>query len=163
MRWILLALFLFLLPAGAESTAPEWNQKPKVGWVHQLGVSLAVPGKRKVSCDPDGALHVETDDYLVQFFVYADEAVAKAKVSSLATESEAEKTFAGLKFGEPQKFPQPKGGSAFLQEGAVNGFRFLLARVTKGKYHVVVYSIMSTGDAQDATLALMSTLKFPER
>lgn len=161
---MLLALLLFLLPAAAETTASDWTQKPKVGWVHQLGVSLAVPGKRnKVSCDADGALHVETEDYLIQVFAYADEAQATSKVTTLAAESEAEKAFAGLKFSQPEKYPQPKGGNAWIQEGAVGGFRFLLARVSKGKIQVVVYSIMSTGDAQDATLALMSTLKFPER
>lgn len=161
MKWLWLGLLLFLLPASAATS--EWTAKPKVGWVHKLGVSLPVAGKQKVSCDPDGALHVETDDYLVQFFAYPDEATATKKVADLAAESEAEKAFAGLKFGEPEKYPQPGGGNAWIQEGVVGNFRFLLARVNKGKIQVVVYSIMSTSEAQDVTLALMSALKFPKR
>ena len=161
MRWCLLALLLWVLPAAAQTGKPEWVAKPKVGWVHRVGVSLAVPGKRKVSCDPDGALHIETADYLVQMFAFADEAAASQKVSALAAETEAEPTFKGLKFGEMQKFAQPDGRNAWIQEGSVKGFGFLLGRISKGKLHVVVYSIMQTKEAQDATLGLMSDVKFP--
>lgn len=162
MRWLILGLLLLVWPAVAETTGADWGQQPKLGWVHKLGVSLAVPGKRQVSCDPDGALHVETDDYLVQIFAYAEEAAARQKVTALAAESEAEKTFAGLKFGEVHQYAQPDGRNAFIQEGSVKGFGFLLARISKGKFHVVVYSIMSTKAAQEATLALMTDLKFPQ-
>lgn len=159
MRWFLLFLLLFVLPAGAETTNLEWVQKPKVGWVHQSGVTLAVPGKRKVSCDDDGGLHIEADAYLVQIFVYADEVSAQQSLKSIAVESE--KAFPGLKFGEVQQYAQPDGRNAFLQEGTVDQFGFLLSRITKGKLQVVVYSIMKTKEAQEATLALMTDLKFP--
>jgi len=158
-RWFLLGLLLLVLPAGAQTAKKEWVQKPRLGWVHQLGVTLAVPGKRKVTCDADGALHVETDDYLVQIFVYGEEASAQQSLQAIATESE--KVFPGLKFGEVQQYAQPDGRKAFIQEGTVNGLGLLLSRISKGKHHVVVYSIMKSKDAQDATLALMTDLKFP--
>jgi hypothetical protein len=161
MRWLLLCLLLLFLPAGAEPVTQEWVAQPKLGWVHQLGVSLVVPGNPKVNCDPDGALHVETDEYLVQIFAYTDETVARQKVTDLITETEAEKSFAGLKFGEVQQYAQADGRKAYLQEGLTQGFGFILARINQGKFHVVVYSIMSTKEAQDATLALMTGLKFP--
>ncbi len=161
MRWLLLGLLLFVLPAGAQTAPREWVQKPKLGWVHSSGVTLIVPGKRQVSCDADGALHIETDDYLVQIFAFAEEAEASSKVAALAAESEAEAAFRGLKFGEAQQYAQPDGRNAFIQEGTVGGFGFLLSRVSKGKRHVVVYSIMKSKEAQDATLALMTDLKFP--
>lgn len=159
MRWLLLGLLLLVLPSGAETVKQAWVEKPKLGWVHPLGVTLAVPGKRKVSCDADGALHIETDEYLVQIFAYADEAAARQNLKDIAAESE--KAFPGLKFGEAQQYAQPDGRNAFIQEGTVESFGFLLSRITKGKVHVVVYSIMKTKEAQNATLALMTDLKFP--
>lgn len=159
-RWLLLGLLL-MVPAGAQTAVQEWVEKPGLGWVHPSGVSLAVPGRRKVSCDADGALSIEAEDYLVQIFAFVDVAQASSKVAALASESEAEEAFRGLKFGEVQQYAQPDGRNAFLQEGQVGGFGFLLSRISKGKHHVVVYSIMKTKEAQDATLALMTDLKFP--
>ena len=159
MRWLLLFLLLFVVPAGAESAAkPYWASKPKQGWVHQLGVCLKVPLKATVTCEND-ALHIETDEFLVQIFCYATEAEAMSVQES--TLKASERTFSGLKFGAVKEYDRD-GARAYLQEGTADSIGFLLVRLKKHDSNVLVFSVMKTAEAQKATLSIMSALKYPK-
>lgn len=159
-RWLLLLLLFWVVPAGAESSdKPLWVNKLKQGWVHWTGVALKAPAGSKVSCQDDG-LHVETDEYLVQIFAYPSEAEALAMID--ATRDASERTFQGLKFGAVQEFEKDGGVKAFVQEGRADSIGFLLVRLKHIPSNVVLFSVMKSQKAQEATLAMMSSLRYPK-
>ncbi|MFN8609361.1 MAG: hypothetical protein U0931_17615 [Vulcanimicrobiota bacterium] len=158
-RWLLLGLLLWVMPAGAEPVPKALWVKAKQGWVHPLGVWLKPPARVNVSCEED-SLHVESDEYLVQLFAYATEAEALAMQDS--TRDASERTFSGLKFGPVQEFEKEGGVKAFLQEGSADTVGFLLVRLKHGRSHVLLFSVMKSKKAQEATLAIMASLKYPK-
>ncbi|MBS2034702.1 hypothetical protein JST97_06935 [bacterium] len=158
--WLLLVLLFWVVPAGAEPVAKKlWVARARQGWVHSTGVWLKPPAGAKVSCQDDG-LHIETEEYLVQLFAYPSEVDAQAMME--ATRDASERTFPGLKFGTVQEYEKDGGVKAFAQEGTSDSIGFLLVRIKRTPSNLVLFSVMKSKQAQEATLSIMSSLRYPK-
>lgn len=154
----LLALWLCL--SGLGLATPLWTQPQKASWTHPAGVSLKIAGRPKVDQNDDGALRIETEEYLVQILAFSEKDKARAASDQLIGTTEA--AFPDLEFSAAELFAQPDGRVAAMQQGMSEGIGFLLANVSQKNRYALFFAVLKTRESKDAVLALMSALRFAE-
>ena len=153
----LLALWLCL--SGLALTKPLWTQSQQATWTNSpAGVSLQVAGRPKIDQNDDGALRIETEEYLVQILAFSEKDKAKAASDQLIGTTEA--AFPDLEFAPAELFAQSDGRVASMQQGMSEGIGFLMANVSQKNRYAVFFAVLKTRESKDAVLALMSALRF---
>lgn len=153
-------LVLWLGLSGLIAARPLWTQPQKASWTHPAGVTLKIAGRPKVDQNDDGALRIETEEYLVQILAFSDKEKARAAADQLIGTTEA--AFPGLEFSPAELFAQPDGRVAAMQQGMSEGIGFLMANVSQKNRYAVFFAVMKTRESKDAVLALMSALRFAD-